>query len=93
MAATASQVLLGFGGLLILAGLVWLIVASIVSLRRRPPKPKTRATEGEPFSGITDLIKAFTGFLAELRHHSRPLQLILLGVLLLLVGAGLSLAK
>jgi hypothetical protein len=92
VADIASKVLLGFGGLLILAGLVWLVAAAIASLRKRPPKIKARKTEGGGFSGITDLINAFKEFMVELRHHSQPIQLILLGVLLLLVGAALSLA-
>jgi hypothetical protein len=90
--ATASSICFGIGGLLIAAGLVWLIIDAIVALRRRPPKPAAAAAATGPFSGIAKLLKALTEFLRELRKHPKPFRLIYLGVLLLLVGAGLSVA-
>jgi hypothetical protein len=89
MIAVASKVCLGFRGLLIVAGIVWLIVAAIASLgRRRRLGPET----GGPFEGLSGLVKNFRDLIAEFRHHPKQFRLIYLGVLLVLVGAGLSLA-
>jgi uncharacterized membrane protein len=85
MIVVASKVCLAFGGLLIVAGIVWLIVAGIVGLQRR-----RRAAPEAPFEGLSGLVRVFTALISEFRHHPQPLRLIYLGVLLLLVGAGLS---
>jgi hypothetical protein len=93
MVDIASKFCLGFGGLLVLAGISWLVVNAVEALRRRPPKPKAGAAGAGPTSFISDILKAMTAFLKELRNHPKPFRLIILGVLLLLVGAGLSVAS
>ena len=89
----ASVVCLSIGGLLVLVGIVWIIADAIAALRRRPPQPGAEAVAAEPFSGIAKIVRALTAFLKELRKHPKPFRLIILGVLLLLVGAGLSVAR
>jgi hypothetical protein len=52
MIGIASKVFLAFGGLLIVVGIVWLIVAAIASLRKQPPKPRVGPAAGGPFAGL-----------------------------------------
>jgi hypothetical protein len=73
MVAVASEVCLAFGGLLIIAGIVWLIVAAIGSSQRR-----RRAAPEEPFEALSGLVRAFKDLIVEFRHHPQPLRLIYL---------------
>jgi hypothetical protein len=91
MVTIASEVCLGFGALLIIAGIVWLIGAAIQSQRQRPPTTKAGPTAGEGLN-LTDLVKALTEFIKVLAEQSGPWRLIFSGVALLIIGAALSLA-
>lgn len=85
----ASMICFAVGGVLVAAGLIALLVEAI-GKARAAPKPSAGATAAEGFS-IAGLIDSFVKLLKELRKHPLPFRLIFMGVLLILVGAGLTL--
>lgn len=92
MVAIAATVCLVFGALFLVVGIVWDIVAAISALRSRPPKPTTLEAAGKDFfSSLAELVNALTEFFRELRKHSKPFRFIMIGILLLMLGGGLSL--